>query len=511
MSSTTLVQQYFAESARLHPHKVAVGCRTESLTYEQLDQLTNAHARQLRELGLTRGSFVPFFMKKSVGSIVSLLSILKADCAYVPLDVNSPRQRLLDILAATGCSFVITDKDSAAALRAAVGADSPVQIYEISAPPSASVAALTPENLSIDIAYALFTSGSTGTPKGVMISHQMIVDYIEWCVDTYGIVADDVLANHAPFYFDNSTFDIYTTWKAGATLHVIPDEMNLVLSRLVSWLEERSVTIMFCVPSVMTILWKSGRLKPESLPCMRHVIAAGEVLPTEVVRNWMQLLPKIQYTNMYGPTEITVDCTYHVITSLPEPTDAIPIGRPRRNMEVLLMLEDGTLTDSAGAEGEIVVRGTSVAYGYLNDPARTAAAFIQNPRHDRFHDPLYRTGDLGRMGDQGQIYFLGRRDHQIKYMGNRIELGEIEASILRIPGVLEVTVVFNDSPSIEDKCIGALLCLDAKTTQESVVAAMRRELPAYMLPRKVAVVGDMPRTPNGKSDRKQAFDILFPR
>lgn len=509
MPTITLVQQYFCEAARCHPSKVAVECRRNALTYAELDALTNAHARRLLELGVSRGAFVPFFMKKSVGSMVSLLSILKADCAYVPVDVTSPAHRVREILAATRCTMVIADAENVARLQEILGHDSGITIYDIDGDPGMPQTPIECCNLSIDVAYVLFTSGSTGKPKGVMISHQMIIDYIEWCVDTYAITHKDVVANHAPLYFDNSTFDIYTAWKAGASLHLVPEELNLILSKMVGWLEERSVTVMFCVPSVMTILWKSGRLKSTSLATMRHVIAAGEVLPTEIVRQWMQMFPRIQFTNMYGPTEITVDCTFHVIRSLPDPADVVPIGRPRRNMEVFVMLEDGTLSASPGAEGEILVRGASVAYGYLNDPERTRAAFVQNPRHQLFHDPLYRTGDIARIASDGAFLFVGRRDQQIKYMGNRIELGEVEAALGRIAGVVESVVVFHDSPVAEDKCIGALLCLDGSASKDMVVDAMKRELPGYMVPRRVQVVDDLPRTPNGKADRKAALRVLF--
>jgi acyl-coenzyme A synthetase/AMP-(fatty) acid ligase len=180
-------------------------------------------------------------------------------------------------------------------------------------------------------------------------------------------------------------------------------------------------------------------------------------------------------------------------------------------MEVFVRRADGTLSDAPGAEGEIVVRGASVAYGYLNDPERTRAAFVQNPRHDLFPDRLYCTGDLGRIGPDGSIYFIGRRDQQIKYMGNRIELGEIESVLLKIDGVLEGVVVFNDSPVVDEKCIGALVVLAAGTDKKDVAAALQAKLPGYMVPRKIAVAAEMPRTPNGKSDRKIAWGIVFER
>jgi D-alanine--poly(phosphoribitol) ligase subunit 1 len=506
----TLVQEYFSNSARRFPAKPAVGCRDELISYAELDALSNAHARRLRRAGLRRGSFVPFFMQKSINSMKAMLSILKADCAYVPLDLATPAHRLKEIVAAAGADLVIVDRTSETRFRELCGELPGLRLVNIDEDPDASRAPVAYENLSVDIAYVLFTSGSTGKPKGVMISHQMIIDYIDWCVETYHLSEDDVIANHAPLYFDNSTFDIYSAFKTGATLHLVHDELNVIMTALIPWLAQREITVMFCVPSVMTILLKSGRLSPGSFPKMRHVIAAGEVLPPDVVRAWMKLYPRVQFTNMYGPTEITVDCTFHVISEPPpEGASAIPIGKARRNMEVLLLLEDGTLSTEPGAVGEIVVRGKSVAYGYLNDEERTRAAFIQNPRHNLYRDRLYRTGDLARVADDGSFLFIGRRDHQIKYMGNRIELGEIEAALLRLEAVTEAVVVFNDSPVTEEKCIGALVCLAPGSTKDEVMAHVQRELPGYMVPRRLVVAQDLPRTPNGKADRKAVFAAVF--
>lgn len=506
----TLVQQWFDASARRFPDKVAVACQGESITYGALDRATNARARDLAGRGLARGSFVPIFIKKSVNAIQAILSVLKADCAYVPIDVTTPARRMQEILAATRARFVLVDAASAPKLRELLPDLAGVEFVDVGADPGASDEPIAYRNLSIDVAYTLFTSGSTGTPKGVMISHDMILDYIEWCVETYALTDRDVVANHAPLYFDNSTFDLYTAFKTGASLHLVHDEMNLMLTKLVSWLQKREITTFFCVPSVMTILEKSGRLVPGALPKLRHVIAAGEVLHPDVLRRWMELYPHVQFTNMYGPTEITVDCNFHVVRSMPAAdATAIPIGRARRNMEVFVRQPDGSLADHPGAEGEIVVRGRSVSYGYLNDPEKTRAAFFQNPRHDLFPDRLYATGDLARIDAEGAFLFLGRRDQQIKYMGNRIELGEIEAMLLKAPGVVDGVVLFHDAPATADKCIGALVQLQPGASKADVQAELQQRLPGYMVPRKITVVADLPRTPNGKADRRAAFALVF--
>ena len=507
----TLVQQYFIESAKRFPDKPALCCDNDSLTFAEADAFSNAFARAIRHAGVGRASFVPFFMKKSVRSLLSILSILKADCAYVPIDANSPAQRLQSILKATDAKVVIVDDAGKAVIEELLPAEERPHLLNISEFKPEDTAPIQCQNLSIDIAYVLFTSGSTGTPKGVMIPHKAIIDYIDWCVETYQLTDQDVISNHAPLYFDNSTFDIYTAFKAGATLHLVHDELNAVLPRLIKWLNERAITTFFCVPSVLTLLLKSRRLKPDSFPALRHVICAGEVLPPDVLRAWMEQYPSIQFTNMYGPTEITVDCSYHILHALPAPDAlAIPIGKARTNMELFVRQGDGSLTQDIGAEGELLVRGTSVAYGYLGDEEKTRKAFIQNPDNRFYHDPLYCTGDLVRIDPNGDFLFLGRADDQIKFLGYRIELGEIEASLVAIDQVEEGVVVFRKGSGDDDSEIGCLVSLHGDYTTTELKSALTERLPPYMVPTRIRLhEGAFPRTPNGKYDRKATLKLVF--
>ena len=216
---TLLAQEYFQRSAATYPEKIAVTCGEDEISYRDLDQFSNAFARSLAAAGVKRGSYVPFFMPKSIQSIKSILSILKADCAYVPIDVSSPQARLHSILESTGARLVIVNNASAELFAELAPDVTTINIDKIDASEKTT---LIPANLDLDLAYVLFTSGSTGVPKGVMIPHRAIIDYIDWCVATFSITADDNVANHAPLYFDNSTFDIYTAFAAGATLHLVP-------------------------------------------------------------------------------------------------------------------------------------------------------------------------------------------------------------------------------------------------------------------------------------------------
>lgn len=507
----TLVHQYFSQSAQRHPEKTAVSCEDESISFKDLEQFSNSFSRALTEAGASRGGFIPFFMKKSVNSIKSILSILKADCAYVPIDSNSPAQRLQAILNSTKAKLIVVNNDSEALLRELLGPDLNVAVVNIDSHTLGDTSAVATQNISIDLAYVLFTSGSTGVPKGVMIPHKAIIDYIDWCVETYELTDNDVISNHAPLYFDNSTFDLYTAFKTGATLHLVHEELNAVFPRLIKWLEERSITTFFCVPSVLTLLLKSRRLKQDSFPQLRHIICAGEVLPPNVLQSWMELYPDKQFTNMYGPTEITVDCSYHILTQVPdEHCHTIPIGKARNNMELFVRLEDGTLSQTSGDSGELLVRGTSVAYGYLGDSEKTAKAFIQNPNHSIYHDPLYCTGDLVKLNDAGEFEFLGRADDQIKFLGYRIELGEIEASLNKIAEVSEGVVVFNDSANEDEKEIGALVHLKQGSDVKELSDKLKTALPAYMVPTKIVAFDDeFPRTANGKYDRKVCKGMVF--
>lgn len=507
---TTLIQQYFSDSAHRFPEKAAIHCDDKSTTYRESDGFTNAVANELKATGISRGAFIPFFMAKGINAIHAILAILKSDCAYVPISVDSPGARLESIIQACRAKIIITDAGSEAALRERLPPELDCEVFVIDAFHGGDTSEPRYDNLSIDIAYVLFTSGSTGTPKGVMIPHKAIIDYIDWCVTEYELDHNDIIANHAPLNFDNSTFDLYTAFKTGGELHLVHEEVNNVITSLIKWIRARNVTTFFCVPSVLSLLLRARRLKVDSFPALRHVICAGEVLRPDVLRAWMALYPHIQFTNMYGPTEITVDCSYYRVRELPaEDARHVPIGKARPNMELFVREESGTLSQAVGAQGELLVRGTSVAYGYLSDPDRTSTAFIQNPYNLHFHDPLYCTGDLVEIDPRGDFLFLGRADDQIKYLGYRIELGEIEVALSRVPGILEAVVVFRDSAKIEETSIGALVNAPGMRPID-VTGALGGTILPYMLPARIVMTpGPFPRTSNGKYDRKRINAMVF--
>ncbi|GAO92945.1 amino acid adenylation domain-containing protein [Pseudomonas syringae] len=509
------VCDYLERSAKKFPEKVAVqGLRLghiEAITYAELNTFSDRFSEFLRAQGATPGEFIPFFMFKEVDSIKSIFSVLKADCAYVPLDCKSPEGRLLSIIQSCKAKFIIVNERSASLAERIFSAIPTLKIINISEFVSDTTFVFSASlNISVDLAYVLFTSGSTGTPKGVMISHQAIIDYIGWCTETYNITAIDHVSNHAPLYFDNSTFDIYTSMAAGATLHLVPEEFNVMLPRLIDWIEDNRISIFFCVPSILTLMLQTGRLHTERFVELKHLICAGEVLPTTTAKKILDLFPHLQLTNMYGPTEITVDCTYHVVREADVTSStSIPIGKPRRNMQLMVLTDDGAVTNERGATGELMVRGSSVSYGYLDNYAKTQEAFVQNPAHSLYPDMVYKTGDRVTIGEEGLYYYCGRLDNQIKHLGYRIELGEIEANALLLDTVLEAVAVYRSSTSMFESAI----CMAVKTTVPTDVrtlrAALTSVLPPYMIPGHfVFLDSDFPRTPNGKYDRASILGLF---
>ncbi|CAK2508424.1 amino acid adenylation domain-containing protein [Vibrio lentus] len=510
------VHKYLEESSRLFPNKIAIQYNDlhnqETITYQSLDKFTNKYSQYIRSLGTFKQEAVAIFMPKKISAIKAMFSILKSGNVYVPLDINSPKSRLNSIVESAKIRIIIVNNDSLHLSAQLFSELKNVKIINIDEEISLSdIDTLTPRQaISVDLAYILFTSGSTGVPKGVMIPHKAINDYIEWCVETYQLSSSDEIANHAPLYFDNSTFDIYTAMKVGATLHLVPDSINQMVPSLIPWLEESKISVFFCVPSVLSMLKQTRRVRPSILLNLKQLLCAGEVLPPQVLRTWMQCLPHVRFVNMYGPTEITVDCTYHIFDEIPdEQTKHLPIGKARDNMELFVLTDEGELTQASGERGELVVRGESVSYGYLANDLQTKSSFIQNPEHNLYPDKLYRTGDVVEIDKEHVFYFIGRKDSQVKYLGHRIELGEIEATITSLKEISEAVVIFIPKVDSLEDTLGCLVKLKEEFDFELICNRIRESLPKYMNPNKVILFSDeFPRTPNGKYDRAK-ISIFF--
>jgi amino acid adenylation domain-containing protein len=519
-----LLQDLVTRQAERRPEATAVVMNDDRLTYGILDTLSNQLAHALRASGCERGDRVAFLIPKSPTAIAVMLGILKADCCYVPLDPASPAPRLAKIVQSSDPRMVLAAGGGAAALAAlrsdgtlphgvCVGwLDPDRRAGEAFAPALTlddvrTAPAAQPGYASgpADRAHILYTSGSTGTPKGVMITHANVLRFVEWAVAYFQITAQDRNSGHSPLYFDLSTFDVFGTFAAGAQLHLVPPQANVLPHTLAEFIRAAELTQWFSVPSALTQMAQFQVVRPNDFPSLKRLLWCGEVFPTPALRYWMTRLPHITFTNLYGPTEATIASSYYTVERCPDDDRAaIPIGRPCAG-EDLLVLDDQLHPVPPGEIGHLYLRGVGLSPGYWRDPEKTRDAFPRHPCGGDRAERIYRTGDLAQVGPDGLVYFVGRADTQIKSRGYRIELGEVEAALLTVKDLREAAVVALPSEGFEGTAIGCAYVPQPGTavTPLAVRRDLAKLLPAYMLPSRWRAYDALPRNPNGKVERRR--------
>ncbi len=356
---------------------------------------------------------------------------------------------------------------------------------------------------SMDVLYVLFTSGSTGIPKGVTIGQRSVMDYTEWVTDTFGVNEHTVLGNQAPFYFDNSVLDIYQMISVGATLHIIPRKLFKFPLRLLEYVRDNSVNMIFWVPSVLCTIANFEVLDACNVSCLKKVLFAGEVMPNKQLNVWRKTLSNTLFANLYGPTEITVDCAYYIVDREFVDSDPLPIGLPCRNSDIIVLNENDKQV-TGNEQGELCVRGSSLAYGYYNNPEKTKEVFTQNPLNDNYPEIIYRTGDMVHYNERGELMYDGRKDFQVKHMGHRIELGEIETAVSSVKGVESNCCVFDDEKDM------LIVCYIGAAEERELRLSLSSLLPEYMMPRRYCKLDNMPLNRNGKIDRVKMKAMFCP-
>jgi amino acid adenylation domain-containing protein len=471
----------FAERTPVH---VAVDSPGESLTYAQLESLANRCAHALREAGVKPGDRVGVHLPRSGRTIAAMLGASRAGAVYVPLDPSSPPARLKLIVADCAIRHVVISPQLRASWMASGGEES-VRFLEASDIDRASDAPLpSPGESPDDLAYLLYTSGSTGVPKGVMISHRNCLAFTEWAANLVALGPADRVASVAPFHFDLSTFDLWSSLSRGATVVIVDEAMVVSGPRMVERIQEKRITVWYSVPTAIILMLDAGKLVERGgAPSLRVVFFAGEVFPIKHLRRAMTALQSARFYNLFGPTETNVCTAYEVPGPPPEDATSIPIGRASCGDVATILDADGKPVPE-GEVGELFIDGPTVMLGYWDAGKRTPA------KHP------YPTGDLVSRRPDGELAYHGRRDHMVKIHGFRVELGEVEVALQDHPGIQEAIVCVH-----EKELVAVAVPSDPAVSVLDVKRHCASRLPKYMVPFGVKLVKALPRTSSGKIDR----------
>lgn len=492
----------FEASAKAEPERVVIRDGEKSVTFAELLAAETALAKKLvAMIGEARCRPIAVFLPKCAETIISDTAIIHTGNAYMNMDVKTPPERLANVLKTAQPLLVLTDSAHEKAIAtAAEGIVKVVTLESLTDSPMADVDldARLKHMIDTDPFCLINTSGSTGTPKGVVLNHKSFFDFLDCAKETWNLEGHEVIGSLSPVIFDIYSFELCMLYMNRSTMVLIPDTWAMFPVKILELLEKEHVSFIFWVPTIMVNIANMGLLEKFTLGDLRMVWFAGEVFPTKQFNVWYhKLAPRTRFMNLYGPIEITLDCTWFEITRDIPDNEPIPIGFACENTDILVLNAEDKLVQGQ-EEGELCVRGTSLAMGYYNNPEKTSAAFRQNPLNTAYPEIIYRTGDIVYYNERGEIVFKGRKDSLIKHSGYRIELTEIEHVIVNTLKLVDNGCVVYNFKAKE-------ITLFYEAAEELNLALVRRQiaaaLPKYMIPSVFIREAELPRGGTGKIDR----------
>lgn len=512
-----LIHQIIEQAADGHPDNVAVRCAGQELTYAELVQSARNLAAYLLEQSIRPGDRVGIYLNKSLESVIAVYGIMMAGGVYVPLDPFAPVDRLRYVIRDCGIRGLITADSKRNTLEDLLSESTPVEfLVGVRDWEGAGVRAVAWDTLQAadvqrlatvtlteqDLAYILYTSGSTGTPKGIMHTHRSGLSFPLWAYATYDLRHDDRVSNHAPLHFDLSTFDLFATALAHATMVIVPEAIAKFPANVAHLIERERISVWYSVPFALIQMLLKGGLQSRNLAHLRWVLFAGEPFPTKHLRDLMSVIPHARFSNLYGPTETNV-CTYYHVPSLdPHSDEPIPIGRPCTNVDDKVIDADGKEV-AEGETGELLIRGPIVMHGYWGRPELSERGFYLRDITPSSRGVYYRTGDLVQRLPDGNYRYLGRKDRQVKTRGYRVELDEIEVALLAQPWIEEAaTYTVDDGQGSQLIRAAVTPAPGAELSVGLILKHLAERLPAYAIPTQIDILSEFPRTSTGKIDRR---------
>lgn len=449
---------------------------------------------------------IAVYMPKGKRALETYMGVLYSGNFYCPIPYGSPSERAKQMFSTLESFYLITTYDELDVVNDwGIDSDRIIIWDEIDKEVINDnlIEKSLAEIIDCDPAYLLFTSGSTNIPKGVVVPHRAIIDRITWMKDEFSITYETVLGNQAPFHFDASMPDIFLNILAGARLVVPPDNIFSFVPELLAYLQEKRVNTLIWVPSALVNLTYKNAIKKLVLDQLELVIFCGEVMHNKYLNIFREVYPNTKFVNMYGPTEAAYACTYYVVDRTFEDNEPLPIGKPCGNTNIFLRNEKGETVKTHNENGEICVRGSSLALGYYRNQIGVGFSF-QDYSSD-YYDMMYHTGDIGYWNENDELMYVGRCDGQIKHMGYRIELGEIETAVLSMAGVNHACVLYDNN---KDRIVLFYDSDDDSCDRQYIINGMRNLIPKYMFPKAIYKMENLPFNLNGKIDRKKLNEYV---